>query len=470
MSENPFETLQKLLVSLTAMSRERETVKLGRKAVAIGAKLFRRAGRNKEATAEQIAKFVRTAEIHEDETSNWVAPMEIAEGRGGPFDAADLRHWLLLAEMAGIKAVPAKEILHLDEEEINLLSGAVPIPDGIAARAMRQGAKEFLTAQGIDPDYLDQQKDKEIDTDELEERLFAAMDAVPEGWMVRSARCGSSQLKALAGAGAAGPEVPEVRFGPGLEIGPGWIRKGNRRRIDVADERTVMLAAQGPPTGTSFLARPWVSAARWFVGEDPHRHGTPFAGKGIWPAEWRAFVEHNKVVGVSTYYGWCGEASPENARIAMEVRDKAQAITNNAVGMGAWPRNMEVEFIRASKHAQDPKFARMLETFGRETVSCTLDFIETEHGIMLLEGGPACTPFGGGHPCAFAGCGGQPRPGNPIDINGVAFRLMPHVSMADPNTWTEGDRTGCILTWEEVVELASSPANALKQEEASPEP
>src|SRR3546814_4263768 len=70
------------------------------------------------------------------------------------------------------------------------------------------------------------------------------MDEVPEGWMVRSNRCGSSELKALAGFGAIGHQVPEVRFGSNLEIGPGWVRVGNRRRVHVSDARTVQARSE----------------------------------------------------------------------------------------------------------------------------------------------------------------------------------------------------------------------------------
>ena len=57
--------------------------------------------------------------------------------------------------------------------------------------------------------------------------------------MVRHVRAASGSLKAIAGAGAAGPQTPETRFGPDLEVGPGWIRQGNRRSVDAADRRIV---------------------------------------------------------------------------------------------------------------------------------------------------------------------------------------------------------------------------------------
>lgn len=447
-----FQRLRQALVMLAAAGDRKVSHDLARRAAVIGAKLLRDPG----AMRERLEEFEAMARLHAEETSSWVEPEKV--GGGGPFDACDLRCWLELARVAGVSAVPAREILTLEEHEMAALSGKVGIPDTAPARFVRSraGPLENLIGGGEVPEV------PEADMEELEERLFAAMDDVPEGWMVRYARCGSSELKALAGAGAAGPQAPEVRFGPDLEVGPGWVRKGNRRRVHVSDARTVRAAAEGPGGRAVFLARPWVEAARFLVGEDPHRHGTAFAGKGAWPAEWRAFVENGRVRGVSFYYGWCGQATPEDARVAMEVRGLAQRIADAATAARAWPRYMDLEFVRHSGNEEmlsDPRIAEALESLGREAVSCTLDFIETPGGLMLLEGGPANTPFGGGHPCAFAGCGGPPRFGNRTLTDGVAFRSMPHVLLGDPSTWTDGDREGCILTWEEAEALAiASPA------------
>src|SRR3546814_20058117 len=89
--------------------------------------------------------------------------------------------------------------------------------------------------------------------------------------------------------------------------------------------------------------------------------------------------------------------------------------------------------------------------FARCTVSGTLDFIETDHGPMFLEAGPPVSPFGGGHPCAFAGAGVQGNLGTVPEISGVAFRIMEHVTLADPSTWKDGDRTGRIRSEESRV-------------------
>lgn len=404
--------------------------------------------------------------MHAAETGSWVGPESIAEGSGGAFDACDLRHWLALAGRAGVPAVPARTILSLDEEEMSVLSGTVAFPEnrtvGLMHRAIA-GMADLIRRdhpEAVAEAEADEVGRKPLDEETLRDRLADAMDDVPEGWMVRSNRSGGSNLKSLAGFGAIGPEIPEVRFGPDLEIGPGWVRLGNRRAVDVSDHRTIESAAQGPG-GLHFLARPWVRSSRWNVGEDPHRHGTPFAGKGAWPAEWRAIVVDGRVTGVASYYGWSDSANPRTAAIALEVRDLAQRIVDEAVAQGAFPRYWSVESVRSAAWLTErPDLAEALDgPWRRDTVSCTLDFIETDRGLMLLEGGPSVSPFGGGHPCAFAGVVSARVGQTPVIPEGVAFVLLPDVILADPKTWDGSDtpeaRKGRILTWDAVGVLAA---------------
>ena len=354
------------------------------------------------------------------------------------------------------------EILRLDEDEMDLASGMLEVPDDALLRRARRALESLPRSEGPPPPPPDAPSEREWRRALLEERLLAAMDGVPEGWMVRSARTGGAEVKAFAGVGAAGPTAPAARFGPELEVGPGWVRSGNRRRVNASDGRTCKAAAQGPEDGAcTFLARPWAESARWFMGEDPHRHGREFAGKGVWPAEWRAFVEAGRVVGVSAYYAWATGAGPEDARMAVEVRGRAQAIVDEAVATRAWPRMMELEFARSRPDGGaglGPKVAADLALFGREAVGCTLDFVEVEgRGPVFLEGGPAHTILGGGAPVAFTGCGGPLALGrNRARVEGVAFRLMDHVCLTDPKTWADGDRSGRIVSWEEAEAMAAA--------------
>lgn len=451
-----FKKLQQALVWLAARAGESENIKAARTAAVLMAKLFR----NPAKVPERLRGFRDTIALHANETATWVPPEQMMEG-GGPFDSCDLRHWIALAEAAGVPCIPAVEILRLTEAEMEMLSGSVQLPltKGTSRPVNGEVVGENADLIAEIAQGLSASGPPLGSPDEVVERLYACMDRVPEGWMVRNVRAGSLELKTLAGAGAAGPQVPEVRFGPDVEVGPGWVRNGNRRRVNVSDNRTLQAVAQGPGGGTSFVARPWVEAGRYVEADDPHRHGTQFAGRGLWPAEWRAFVEDGEVVGVAFYYGWTGAVTPENAAVALEVRDLAQRVVDEAVRRAAYPRTMDVEFVRSSEHPDivgNETVQHWLERFGRETVSCTLDFLESKDGPVLLEGGPPNTPFGGGHPCAFAGVGGPPRFGSRTLTYGVAFSMMEDVLLGDPKTWRETDPENHVLSWEQVEMLASA--------------
>ncbi|WP_212771731.1 glycoside hydrolase domain-containing protein [Acinetobacter sp. VT 511] len=85
--------------------------------------------------------------------------------------------------------------------------------------------------------------------------------------MVRHIRSGSSLLKSFAGLGHAGKAAPEARLSSSLEVGPGWVRVGNRRRVDVGDRRTVQAYARAnlAPHAThwNFDRVRNAAAARW---------------------------------------------------------------------------------------------------------------------------------------------------------------------------------------------------------------
>lgn len=454
--------LRQALLWLSAKSDEKQVSDNSRTLTAAAAKLFRSPAK----IAENLKGFADVAKFHAIETASWIPASDLRNSRSVPFDACDIRHWIEIAKIAEVPFVDAREILTLSEGEMSALSGKVKLPEGRALSSLALAVEEnaYIVADEL-KDVVDMFIDATVNEDEAFDKLYDAMDDVPEGWMVRFARTGGSELKVLAGAGVVGDRTPEIRFSNDLEVGPGWVRNGNRRRVNVSDVRTVTAAAQGPGGDMTFIARPWMKAARYFVTEDPHRRNSPYQGKGVWPAEWRAFVEDGVVVGVSYYYGWTGEANPENAAIALEVRDAAQRMIDVAVERSLWPRYMDIEHarrVRNPKLAENEKFQEGMRVFGRETVSCTLDFIETEQGLMLLEGGPGASPVGGGHPCSFAGLGGKPTFGNRPETHGVAFRNMPHIVIGDPNTWEDGDRTDCILTWDEVQDLAMSAPSPMR--------
>lgn len=446
------EKLRGLMIGLNAQGSRREEMADVRRLGLSLAGIARRPGR----LADALKGLAETESAHHAETGSWLTAAQVRDGASGPFEACSLLSWIAIAEAAGVPAVPARLILKLTDAESEAAAGllALPtgaIPDRIRAR-LRQGVADdaglaaMLAAGPADPGAP-------VDMELLIEKLHACMDDVPEGWMVRTDQTGPSTLKALAGTGLVEETAPEVRFGPDLEIGPGWIRNGNRRRVDSVDRRLMKSYVAGRHDGMAYVARPWVKASRYVAGRDPHRAGTPIDVPGKWPAEWRAFVVDGVVTGISSYYAWTEQATPATAATALEVRRLAQRMVDAAIAQRLEPRYAEIEGARAN-----PALAETLAAagFGPGTFCCTIDFIETDGGITMLEAGPGASPVGGGHPCGFAGVSGKPVIGKPMETSGVAFRHMAHVLIGEPSTWSDGDRTGCILDWNDVAALAAT--------------
>lgn len=433
------------------------------------------------------ARFIRdshlTEEVREREFATWVTPETVAID-GGAFFGMDLRCWLALAAAAGVPAVPAQEVLTLTDSEMDALSGRIDLSplvkpyeqhrrqlaDAILAEfpEMAHAADSALPA--VTPEALRT----------LHEKLAVAMDDLPADVMIRSVETGPSVLKVLAGVGAIADRAPEVPPAPGetrIGIGPGWIRIGNRRVVQVGEARALQAHFDGPMDADHvFVARPWIRAARWLTGRDPHLAGTVLEDEAArWPAEWRAFVYDGKVTGVSAYYAWAGRTTPQDARVALQVRELAQRIADTATALRAFPRIGSVETAR-----HGPIGAVVDADLPREGVHATIDFIEAigadgRPTLLMLEAGPPHHPMlPGGHPCGFTGIA-MP--------DGVAFRTMDGVDIADPYTWqyTRAEirplrqaagslaaipdkpginRDGAVLDWQAVAALAAQPDTA----------
>ncbi|MCE6958077.1 hypothetical protein LAZ40_03275 [Cereibacter sphaeroides] len=415
------------------------------------------------ALAEQMKGIFAIEEEMNRELDRWKEPEELADG--DRFDVCDLRIWLKLAEEAGVPFVPGKVILSIGEDDLSALLRPVAVPDVPLNRARDHLAKAFRSDAELEalldgPPHmaaLEAGEDVEQRLHELHEAMSSRLDEIPASWMVRTHVGGASNLKALVGTGLMlkGDDVAEIA--PGVKLGAGWAQVGNRRMIDFADHRFVSLGAQGHKPVTHYIARPWETPARFHEGEDLHRANSPLAGPGRWPAEWRVFVRNGSVTGVANYYGWTGEgATPENAWNALEAAGLGQRIADHAVGRGVVGVFMDQHFLR-QRAETDPQAAAALEGWDAEGFHATIDFIETQDGLKLLEGGPAHAPGGGGHPCAFAGQG--------VDrddvtrwtarCEGVAFLPMAHVHLGEPGTWVDGDPEGRILDWPDVIALAA---------------
>ena len=453
--------LRQFLVGLTISGAQSEEDKQVRGLVLGAAKLARTPGKLKD----MIDGIAEAEQRLNDEASTWMTHEDIVHGKSGRFDACDLRCWLAIAETAGVRAIPAREIASLDYTEYSALLGNYTLDTNAPriARAMKYIVNGLAKAFPALPAALEDETElSESEHEVLVERMFSAMDDVPEGWMVRSHVCGGNTLKVLAGCGVTETFIPEVKFGPDLEIGPGWVRTGNRRRINVEDKRTSALYARNTNVPISFLARPWIVSSRWLEARDPHRAGTPLDIPGTWPAEYRAFVRNGQVTGVSAYYAWAGKIDAPSAKAAIEVRDLAQRIVDAAIAQDLTPRSMDDVRLRGGPHG------RALEVMGFADgdFDATIDFIETVNGPLMLEAGPGCGPFGSGHPCGFAGDyqtmdvdfedGNGTQTLKWMPCEGVAFRTMDHILMMEPQTWKAGDKSNAILSWDQAHALAEN--------------
>lgn len=443
--------LKRLFAAITIRADQESNAKDLKSLVVLGAR------EAKQGTLTSTLEGIATMEeFHEAETSRWVTPEALLCGKGGKFDACDLRHWLAVAIRAGAPYIPAREVLRLSEAEASLASGQIKVPPTVSRSILERFAKSLIGSTETQVPA-----EEPVDPAVVEEKLFSAMDDVPDGWMVRHVRSGGSMLKSFAGLGHAGESAPEVRLNQHIEVGPGWVRIGNRRRIDMTDRRTIKAYAEGPANMECiFLARPWIEAGRYLEAEDPHRKHSPFEGKGIWPAEYRVFIRNGSIVGVSAYYPWASKATPQDAKSALAARDLAQKMLDDMKEQNAVPAYMDLEFARqaAIVHGQKEVIDLLETDFPADGIHCTLDFLETKDGLVLLEGGPGATPFGGGHVCGFAGQSGPPLIGRPLATEGVALELLEGVNLMEMKTWQPSDPKGRILTFAEAEALAASAA------------
>ena len=454
--------LKRLIGRISVMGSHHALMRTMRKFTLQTASLARGAPDKIRSTVEGIAEIEAFVT---GEAESWLEPDEILAGECGPFDGCDLRVWLLLAEKAGVPAIPARTILSLTEGELSSVSEQIPVPEHIRktiAKGIGQAFPDVSPAESAAPGP---------DPQVVWDRLHTAMDDVPRDWMVRSNISGSSMLKALAGSGVIGDGREGSKLSDEVEVGAGWVQIGNRRRVDATDSRFIGTFATGHKSTIHYLARPWFTPSRWLVTEDPHRHGSQFAGKGHWPAEWRVFIAGGQVTGVSSYYGWAGEATPENAYRALEAAGLAQKIVDQALRMKLSPRLMDIELLRCGpmeKARQQAEVQTMLAMHPADGVSCTLDFMETDQGMVLIEGGPGHSQVGGAFPCNFAGKGMRKETGFYCRCEGVALKLIDGVHLADPSTWKDKEPGDSILSWEEARGLAAQFRDPENNDDPSP--
>jgi hypothetical protein len=137
----------------------------------------------------------------------------------------------------------------------------------------------------------------------------------------------------------------------------------------IADLRAFDIINEFPEETIAAYARPWEKAR---IVEN-------------YPVEYRVFVDHNELVGISNYY-------PQRALL----NDK-----NTLADVAACYEFTERLIDAQTKPLNCPQMEQFWDVNQNHW---TADFIRSDGGqILFLEGGPPYTPNGGAHPCCFMG-------------------------------------------------------------------
>lgn len=259
-----------------------------------------------EGLSRQIFDSVFEEMIHE----NVITPFKAMTG---VFNATSIEEWIELANASGVPAIPAEVVLK------------IPVDVLRRVEEPRKGDEVHAAA------------------------LKKAMDAVPDGFMLRWDCCAAESLKA------------------GMHEGA--ISIASMKALTPFDMRFQSILFEYPNEVISVVQRPWVDARK----VESH------------PVEYRVFVENDTVIGVSNYYVQRGLAL--NDAVQHEIETCIQF--SKQIIKTAKLRNTMPWLGPYAKANLDPS-----------QMACSLDFLVTQSGeVQFIEAGPAFRA--GAHPCCF---------------------------------------------------------------------
>lgn len=203
------------------------------------------------------------------------------------------------------------------------------------------------------------EKESKAECEEFEAAVQREMAWRGPGWMVRWSCCSCAEVKYRLGTGKYewSDELVKLFF--------------------IGDVRAYDLIYDFPEETIAAYARPWIKALIM----------------DSYPVEYRVFVDHNKISGISNYY-------PQRAlpNCSEMLGDIFECIA---------------ETRKLLNHQRKKLNCPPLEKHWDVTQNhWTVDFIKAEAGeILFLEGGPPHTPNGGAHMCCF----------RPNEVTGIAL-------------------------------------------------
>lgn len=266
----------------------------------------------------------------------------------GYFDTLSLGNWMIIAHAAGVATVPA--------------------------RYLASASSNALFSDGMGNPRPDHYKE------ELE-AMDTAIQCIKDNEILRFDCCASSYIKSRISEGK--PEITgEAK---------GWIKGDDGEIHHVLCERLI--------NGFLNATQPFMIAwARPIIKPRLIEGYSIITGKsGHWPCEWRIYVRHGKVVGVSNYYPQ-SSATDDDLPFASIAAKAAQQLAD--------------KLTEAKSSPHHPRYEDRVDTDG---VHFSADFIVADNdNVLLLECGPDhfYSPHWGAHPCCF-----DPRNG----IDGLAL-------------------------------------------------
>lgn len=252
--------------------------------------------------------------------------MQARGAASGGFNPMNLMHWIDLCERAKVPYVPAEVIASVPTADIVRFDHDPP-PETVAT-------------------FFGEVKEKVAS---LKLRSYSPR------WMVRWSCCACEYLKWKRGTGV-------------VEYDPRFLE------LDIDDPRAFDIIMHYPDTIVSAIARPWLNLRMI----------------RSYPVEFRVFVEHNCIRGISNYY-------PQRPM-------KGVDLTAMMIRRLEWIEEFVESMIRAQ---MKPLNWPALETYGPDLPLTenhwTADFVVTRCGdVLFLEGGPPHTLNWGADPCCFA--------------------------------------------------------------------
>ena len=172
----------------------------------------------------------------------------------------------------------------------------------------------------------------------------------------------------------------------------GWIKAslsaggngGNdeQRQALPVDSRLLEVLEIHPRMLVPVWQRPWI--------KDLIRH------EKKWPVEYRAFISEGRLTAISSYY--IQRPLQQDDEALQGVAQATRKLVTAIEGPLEWPPDIaETMTARLMVSSMSGTPTNGPTTNG---IHGTVDFVVTEHGVLMLEGGPPW--WAGAHPCCFA--------------------------------------------------------------------